>query len=83
MAKLRTPKPFSDEGEIPYEWKIWGKHFNLYLTATESDSRSDKVKTPILLTFIGPKGREIHGLFTLLQETDKLNLKIILEKLSA
>ena len=41
-----------------------GKHFNnFFLTATESYFKSDKVKTSILLTCIGSKGREIYETF--------------------
>ena len=57
-----------------------GKHFNFFLTATESDSKSDKVKTSILLTCIGSKGREIYETFAFAQEGDKLKLKPVLEK---
>ncbi|CAB4026344.1 Hypothetical predicted protein, partial [Paramuricea clavata] len=83
MDKLQPPPPFSFEGNVSHGWKIWEKHFNFYLTATESDSKSDKVKTSILLTCIGPKGREIYETFTFSQETDKLKLKVVLEKFSA
>jgi hypothetical protein len=83
MDKLQPPTPFSIEGNVSHGWKIWEKHFNFYLTATDSDSKSDKVKTSILLTCIGPKGREINETFTFSQETDKLKLKVVFEKFSA
>ena len=80
MDKLRPPPPFSFEGNVSQGWKIWQKHFQFFLTATESDTKSDKIKTSILLTCIGPKGRDIYETFTFEQDTDKLKLKPVLEK---
>ncbi len=84
MDSLRPPPPCSFEGNLSHWWKTWEKHFNFFLTATESDSKSDKIKTSILLTCIGPKGREIYETFSFQQENDKLKLKlkIVLEKFS-
>ena len=80
MDNLRPPPPFSFEGNLSHAWKVWEKHFNFFLTATESDSKSDKVKTSILLTCIGSKGREIYETFAFAEEGDKLKLKPVLEK---
>ena len=80
MDKLRPPPPFSFEGNVSHGWKTWQKHFQFFLTATESDSKSDKIKTSILLTCIGPKGRDIYETFTFKQDTDKLKLKSVIEK---
>jgi hypothetical protein len=80
MDNLRPPPPISFEGNLSHVWKTWEKHFHFVLTATESDSKSDKIKTSILLTCIGPKGREIYETFSFPQEGDKLKLKIVLEK---
>ena len=80
MDNLRPPPPFSFEGNLSHAWKVWEKHFNFFLTATESDSKSDKVKTSILLTCIVSKGREIYETFAFAQEGDKLKLKPVLEK---
>ena len=83
MDKLRPPPPFSFEGNVSQGWKTWQKHFQFFLTATESDGKSDKIKTSILLTCIGPKGRDIYETFTLEQDTDKLKLKPVLEKFTS
>jgi hypothetical protein len=42
MDKLQPPTPFSCEGNVSHGWKILEKHFNFYLTATESDSKAIK-----------------------------------------
>ena len=83
MDKLRPPPPFSFEGNVSQGWKTWQKHFQFFLTATESDGKSDKIKTSILLTCIGPKGRDIYETFTFEQDTDKLKLKPVLEKFTS
>ena len=44
-------------------WKGWKKHFDFYLTATEYEEKSNKVKTCLLLSCIGQKGREIYETF--------------------
>ena len=83
MDKLRPPPPFSFEGNVSHGWKIRQKHFQFFLTATESDTKSDKIKTSILLPCIGQKGRDIYETFTFEQDTDKLKLKPVLEKFTS
>ena len=83
MDKLRPPPPFSFEGNVSQGWKTWQKHFQFFLTATESDGKSDKIKTSILLTCIGSRGRDIYETFTFEQDTDKLKLKPVLEKFTS
>ena len=60
---LSPPSPFTFEGNLAGSWKQWQKALDFYLTATESDSKSDIVKTSILLTCKGEKGREIYDTF--------------------
>ena len=83
MHQLRPPPPFSFEGNVFHGWKTWQKHFQFFVTVTESDSKSDKIKTSILLTCVGPKGRDIYETSTFEQDTDKLKLKPVLEKFTS
>ena len=48
---------------IPAVWKKWKKHFAFYLVATEKQGKSDLIKTSILMSCIGEKGREIYDTF--------------------
>ena len=80
MDNLRPPPPFWFEGNVSHGWKTWQKHFGCFLTASESDGKSDKIKTSILLSSIGAKGREIYDTFTFDEEPDKLKLKPVLDK---
>ena len=52
----------------------------LYLTATENDAKSDKVKASVLLTCISKRGREVYNTFTFASEGDELKLKTVVEK---
>ena len=83
MDKLEPPQSFLFEGNISHGWKTWSKHFDFFLTATESDEKSDKVKTSILLSCIGPKGREIYETFQFATEGDRFKLDTVLEKFTA
>ena len=80
MDKLEPPSSLIFDGNIAEQWKIWRQELELYLTATESDEKNDKVKTSILLTCIGKKGREIYNTFAFTEEGDKFILNVVLEK---
>ena len=63
MDKLEPPKPLSFDGNNhPADWKKWKKLFDYYITATEKNTKSC-VKTSILLSCIGEKGREVYDSF--------------------
>ena len=64
MEKFEAPKSLLFESNnLLGEWKKWKKHFEFYLAATEADTKSDKIKSSILLSCIGEKGREIFETF--------------------
>ena len=59
--------------------KTWKKAFDLHLVATESDAKSEKIKTSLPLTSIGERGRKIHESFEF-TDGDSLKLKPVLEQ---
>ena len=59
MDKLEPPQAFSFDSNVSHSWKLWLKHFDFYLAATEKDTKGDKIKTSIFLTCIVQKGREM------------------------
>ena len=64
MEKFEAPKAqLFESNNLSGEWKKWKKHFEFYLAATEADTKSDKIKSSILLSCIGEKGREIFETF--------------------
>ena len=82
MEKLERPQSFSFEGNVSQGWKLWLKHFEFYLTATEKDGKTDKVKTLVLLTCIGQKGREIYETYNFDNPGYEMRLASVLDKFS-
>ena len=83
MENLKPPKPFAFDGSNMAEaWKSWRQAFDFYMVATESDGKSDKIKTSILLTCIGEQGREIYQTFEL-TGGDNMKLEPVLNKFSS
>ena len=56
--------------------------YEFYLTATEKDGKNDKVKTSVLLTCIGQKGRGIYETFNFGNPGSKIELAFVLQKFS-
>ena len=85
MDKFTPPSEFGfdADGNLDAAWKKWKSHFEFYLTATEAEAKDDKIKTSILLTCIGEKGRELYESFDFASEDDKLKLAPVLEKFGA
>ena len=59
------------------------KAFDFYLVATESDTKSDMIKTSILLTCIGECGTEIYETVEFTTASDSLKLNPILDQFEA
>ena len=60
--------------------ETWKNQFQLFLQDTESDKKTEKVKTSILLTCIRDKGRSIYSTFNFENEEQKYDLKTVIEK---
>ena len=83
MERLKPPGPLPFEGNVAQTWKTWRKAFDFYLVATESDTKSDKIKTSILLTCIGDRRREIYETFEFTTAGDSLKLNPVLDQFEA
>ena len=79
MDKLEPPQVFSFDGNLSHSWKLWLKHFDFYMAATEKDTKSDKIKSSIFLTCIGQKGKEMFETFTF-EPGDEMELASVLHK---
>ena len=79
MDKFEPPSCLRFEGNLSENWQKWCQELKLYLTATEKDGKSDKIKTSILLTCIGKQGREIYNTFQF-EEGDDMKFNIVLQK---
>ena len=80
MDKLEPSQSLSFEENISQGWKLWLKHFEFYLTATEKDGKNGKVKTSVLLTCMGQKDREIYEIFNFYNPGDEMRLASVLQK---
>ena len=82
MDKLEPPQHFLFEGNVSHTWKLWLKQLWFYLIVTKRDNKDDKVKTSMLLTCIGQKGREISETFPFDLADDEMKLEPVLNKFS-
>ena len=82
-GKFSLPKELSFTGNLSKNWSKWKGEFGFYLTATESTSKPDAVKTSRLLTAIGEKGREVYYTFTFTDETEAMEYFTVLQKFDA
>ena len=83
MGRLNPPTPFSLDGNVQEKWRAWKQNFQIYLVATESDEKTDKVKANLLLHVIGDAAKQVYNTFTFAVEGDSLKLDKILEKFEA
>ena len=74
------PQPLTFNGNVSNNWRGLKQELTLYLDATESSDKSDKVKSSIFLTCIGKKGLEIHNTFTFDSDGDNMKLDQIIQK---
>ena len=80
MENLKPPKPLNLDGaNLAETWKSWKNAFIIFLTATESNEKSDLVKSSILLHCIGKQSKEIYDTFTF-EEGDSMKFDKIIEK---
>ena len=76
-----SPAPLVSQGNLAEQWKKWKQELNFYLIATEKNDKSDAIKSSILLTCIGKKGREVYNTFTFATDHDKMKFTKIIEKM--
>ena len=70
----------SFDGSLLENWRKWSQQLTLYLSATEKDAKSDKIKSSILIHCISEKSREIYNCFTFESNDNKMKFSKILEK---
>ena len=60
---LTQPPSMDFSGNISANWKRFKQRFELYLEATDKASKSDKLKTSLLLHIIGEEGISVYNTF--------------------
>ena len=83
MDKFQHPEPLSFQGNLSENWRKWKQRFELYMTASDNSSKSDEIKSAILLHMAGPEALEIYNAFTWDEEADKKKVDKIMEKFKA
>ena len=83
MDGLRPPDALRLDGNIAENWKRWRQKFELYMMATDIESKADKVQSSTLLHVIGDEALEIYNTFVFEDDEDKTKLKTLLEKFDA
>ena len=58
----------------------WKQELTLYITAAQKDRKSEVVKSSILLSCIGKKGREIYNTFTFENDDDNMKFNTLIQK---
>ena len=61
---MRLPPPMSWKGNVSENWKCFIQRIELYMIATDKDSKSDKIKIATLLHIMGEEGIKIYNTFT-------------------
>ena len=77
---LRLPQPLSFEGNVAENFRRFKQSFEIYLLASDKDSKEEKVKVALLLNLMGEEGLEVYNTLKLTEE-QKRNHKEILNEL--
>ena len=80
LNTFTPPGQMQFDGNLREHWRKWKQELDFYLQATEKDKKDNKVKSSILLTCIGPQGREIYNTFNFEQYEDKMNIQLLIKK---
>ena len=66
MDQLKPPSELCFDGDIACAWKKWKQQLKIFMTATQSDEKDDKIKTCILLSCTGSNDVKCTGPLLLL-----------------
>ena len=68
--QIPAPKPLKLGGNIAENWRCWKKTFELYMTATEKDKKSQRIQYATFLTLAGEAAIAVHETLVF-EETEK------------
>lgn len=61
-------------------WKRWRQQFNLFVKASGVESESTGVQASLLVNLIGPEGFDVYQTFSFKKESDRDDVKVIIQK---
>ena len=64
MDKLPPPSELQLTGNVSDNWAKFRQNFEIYLEATRSAGKAERVKTSMLLQVIGEEALELYNTFT-------------------
>lgn len=65
---VNRPDILKTEGNLAENWKHFRRDLEIYMTATESDTKTDKIRIAIFLNLIGRDALKVFDTFNLTQE---------------
>ena len=76
MDCLKRPKELNLDtaSNLAETWKVWKQDYKIFLQATESTTKSDIVKSSILLHCIGKAAKDIYSTFIFAEADDNMKL---------
>ena len=81
--KHLAPDQLKQGGNLPEQWKRFIRNFNIYITATNRDTASQKVRVALLLRTIGDYGNDIYESFVWENAADKEDFTKVVDKFSS
>ena len=78
MDHFTSPDAMQFSGNINENCTKWKQDLEFYILSTESEEKPERIKSSILLTCIGSKGREIRNTFNFENDEDKMTLSVII-----
>ena len=80
MNNFNCPSRLSFDGNVCENWKKFKQQFEIYIEASESTAKADKVKINMLLNFAGQDAIEVFNTFKWTETGDNEKLDKVFEK---
>ena len=77
--QIPAPKALNLNGNVAENWRRWRKAFELYMTATEKDKKSQKIQCATFLTLAGESAIAVWETLTF-EETEKDKIEPLVAK---
>ncbi|CAB4044318.1 Transposon Ty3-I Gag-Pol [Paramuricea clavata] len=80
--QIPAPKPLKLDGNAAENWRRWKKAFELYMTATEKDKKSQKIQCATFLTLADEAAITVYETLTF-EDTEKDKIEPLVAKFEA
>ena len=79
---IPAPKALNLDSNVAENWRRWKKAYELYMTATEKDKKSQKIQCATFLTLAGEAAITVYETLTF-EETEKDKIEPLISKFEA